>query len=140
LKDTVGESYKSTRLSARWGSWINAFVNERADKMETLILTFYRMILADWQVAQTYKDLSPANKKSFQQRLNTLAKEVKMTKINRRKLAIGRPGQMQNTIPGIPNNSDSESDSDSSGQAPDSPTPGSSGQQLPVRPKPNNPK
>jgi hypothetical protein len=107
--------------------------------MEKLILEYYGLLMADWRVAQNYKDLSATDKKAFQKRLNALATEVKRTKINRRKLAIGRPGQLANAVPGTPDNSDSDSDSDSSGQPPDSPTPGpSKGQPLPVRPKPNN--
>jgi hypothetical protein len=116
--------------------------------MEDLITEYYRLLVADWDVAKTYKDLSPVDKKAFQARMNALATQVKQAKIETEKLAIGTPGQLQGAPPVAPGNSDPESDSDTPGQAPDSPTPGPSGtqprpgsvgQQLPVRPKPNNP-
>lgn len=105
LEDKANEKYKSTGLSSRWGAWIDAFVKERADKMETLILGLYKDLLAEWQVAQNYKDLSQADRTKFEKRLKKLAPEIKQTKINRKALAIGRSGQMQQQVPKDPSTS-----------------------------------
>jgi hypothetical protein len=116
--------------------------------MEDLITEYYRLLVADWDVAKAYKDLSAVDKNKFQDRMNALTMQVKQTKIEIEKLAIGTPGQLQGAPSVAPGSSDPESDSDTPGQPPDSPTPGPSrtqprpgsvGQQLPVRPKPNNP-
>jgi hypothetical protein len=73
--------------------------------METLILTLYKELLADWQVAQNYKDLSQADRTKFEKRLKKLAPEIKHSKISRMGLAIGRSGQMQQQVPQDPSTS-----------------------------------
>lgn len=105
LLDKPNEKCKSTGLGSRRGAWIDSFVKERTDKMETLILTLYKGLLADWEVAQNYKDLSQADRTRFEKWLKKLAPEIKQTKISRRGLAIGRSGQMQQQVPQDPSTS-----------------------------------
>ncbi|KAF2692073.1 hypothetical protein K458DRAFT_398419 [Lentithecium fluviatile CBS 122367] len=139
LRDAKNQRYASTGLSNKWVRWLNDFVKERLDKMESLLVVLHSTLEDEWDEAKEYAELAkkpagPTIKKEIQDRLNVLKKHVNK-KVARGGLQIltksGGAGAPISPVlgPGTPN----------SHVSPSPGTPNSPGSQSPEPPDPESP-